>query len=255
MSEADSSPQTHNETLTLPKEQIDVKGHAVFSKWSTDIGFLKTTWRGELFSLHNLHPNSCTNCSEYMRWGIDEAGNISSETSCSHSEGVTYSVTLKVPSGRVVFADSLFHVFKDLHDTKDLDYNSAVGRETYAKRLAAHNIAYGSVIECSPNVYLDKNTNSLILASIYDEEEEGEMVPESWVDLGYIITDLWAYSITDYDTFKAAGGQDDDSTVTFAEVPAGSYTFTHYADSKEWEHVKDEGEEEVIIVADSIYTP
>lgn len=124
--------------IELPIPEVNTQQHDVYSAYAKTASFTVLTYEGEEISIHNLHPNSCQKCGEYLEWEHDPNGTIQSVTVCDFPEGTTYTSTINVPSGRIVFADSLFHVFPELHEHDDLDYNSAVGRKEYARRLPEH---------------------------------------------------------------------------------------------------------------------
>lgn len=216
--------------VDVPSSQIDTRGHSK-SKRAKEYSFLVSTFE-EMVHIHCLMPTDCVYCSEYLTWVMD-GDNFTVTTECAYPEGVVYSVDLSVPSGKIVFSDSLRQFFEDPDDmTKDyIDYNSAVGRKTYSLLMAQQGVAYGAVLNTSPSVYLNTEDNSLIVANLeINEEDDSEVLPDKWKYLGYIITDLWAYSITDYSRFVNQGGDPLSTDVSVAEVPAGVYTFTHYAD-------------------------
>lgn len=239
--------------LELPIPDVNVRKHDVYGPYAKVAAFEISVFERREISIRSQNPGTCQNCGERLQWERGPRSSIVATTDCSVSNGTTYSNTINVASGRIVFADSLFHVFPKLVDRKGLDYNSAVGRKEFARRLAENNIAYGSVIDTSPTLYLNTITGGLVVADVfddyYDEDEDG--TPEGWEKLGLIITDLWAYSITDYDTFVNHGGDPDDPRVTIAEIPAGEYTFTHYADQASFDDDLSE-EKPVVIFADAV---
>lgn len=146
----------------------------------------------------------------------------------------TYTVELAVPSGRIVFADDLRSVIPEADDS-GLYYNTPEGRAVFAQRTIETGVAYGAVGNTSPNLFRDALTGALHVANpVYDIADE-PVIPDSWVELGDISTDLWAYSIADADTYVKHGGDLNNPHVTVAEVPAGFYTFTHFSDDPDFD--------------------
>lgn len=239
--------------LELPIPEVNVRKHDVYSPYAKAAKFEVGVFEGQEISIRSQSLGTCQNCGERIKWKRGPDSSITAATACTVSNGTTYSNTINIASGRIVFADSLFHVFPELKKRKGLDYNSAVGRKEFARRLAENNIAYGSVINTSPTLYLDTIRGGLAIADVFDDyyDEDEDSTPEGWKELGLIITDLWAYSITDYDTFMNYGGDPDDPRVTIAEIPAGKYTFTHYADQASFDDDLTE-EKPVVIFADAV---
>lgn len=69
-----------------------------------------------------------------------------------------------------------------------------------------------------------------VIANLGCDEDETEVLPEGWVHLAGIITDLWAYSIADFEGWKSNGG--DPASLGWSgnviDLPAGVYEFTHH---------------------------
>lgn len=162
----------------------------------------------------------------------------------------TYTVELPVPSGRIVFADDLSSVIPDADET-GLDYNTPEGRQIFAQRSIENGVAYGAVGNTCPTLFRDTLTGALHIANpVYDIADE-PVIPDNWVELGDICTDLWAYSIADADTYVKHGGDLNNPRVNVAEIPAGVYTFTHFSDDPEF----DRHSRELVVHATATYRP
>lgn len=186
----------------------------------------------------------CFYCSEFQSWK-KEGDKFVAQTECEYANFTTYSVKLNVPSGRIVVADDLRGVFGDAEEVRpeleQEDYNATKGRVLHARVYEELGVAYGCVLNTCPDVFLvsDGDEQKLVIASTeWDEEADEPIIPAGWTKIAGICTDLWAYSIADYDDYVAkravaeeAGfpsGRDAD--VEVAEIPAGVWEFTHFAE-------------------------
>lgn len=162
----------------------------------------------------------------------------------------TYTVELAVPSGRIVFADDLRSVIPEADDA-GLDYNTPEGRAVFAQRTIETGVAYGAVGNTCPGLYRNTVTRELHVANLAYDFWDSPVLPENWVKLGDVDTDLWAYSITDAYTYINNGGDTSNPYVTFSDVPAGVYTFTHFSDDPDFDRYADG----LIIHATATYRP
>lgn len=163
---------------------------------------------------------------------------------------MTYTVELLVLSGRIVFADDLRDVIPEADDT-GLDYNTPEGRAVFAQRTIETGVAYGAVGNTCPGLYRNTVTGELHVANPEYDIADEPVIPDNWVELGDICTDLWAYSIADADTYVKHGGDLNNPHVTVAEVPAGVYTFTHFSDDPEFDRYSDKQ----VVHATAIFRP
>lgn len=251
---------TH-EDIIIPLEKLDFRGHRHAGRWAEKNGVsafrsVLTRKDGTVVahtSFHNLF--SCSYCDTYPGMEENEDGSYTAKTACSSPEGVISTFKLNIPSGRLAVADSLWSDSKLPNPELTIkagvpDFNSALGKALYYKQMEAVGIAYGYVGNSSPSLYINDLTGELFIANPgfadvtaddYNEEEvddDGQLpTPAGWRKLADITTDLWAYSITDYQHYLNHDGNPDAEHVAFPEVPAGTYTFTHYADQadfKDW---------------------
>lgn len=244
-----------HELLTVAVDEIDRKGHRVFSGYWYDkkgINFLKDVVGDETFILP-MSTAECATCGKYLSWKWDNTANcIVSSDDCLEVDIQPYQVTLSVPSGKIVFADNLFPIFPELEEIEAENYNSCVGQRNYAQELAEKGMVYGAVLNTCPSLFLNTKTNAILIANPgWDKETEDEIVPEDCIRIGGVTTDLWAYSIVDYDMFIEAAGKDADMQfVEVAEVPKGTYTFTHYAGLPDFDWDADS-----VLFAEASYSP
>jgi len=244
-----------NDKLVLTVDQFDQKGHVYISgKWPVEGYFSKFMGRYD-YSFFNAF--NCANCDGYPALRPLNPGakpenlRFEAKTSCEETNTVPYQVTLKVPSGKIVFADSLWR--NGLPHVKSEEYismNSSKGRKLMAEFYEAQGIAFGSVLNTSPRVLLEQTSGSiLVVANAWDEQDE-PISPENTVEIGDITTDLWAYSFMDHDDYLAKGGELDEF-IQVASVAPGTYTFTHYAHADDF----DFDESGPQIYAEGVYSP
>lgn len=169
----------------------------------------------------------CANCGELVSWKLSGVS-LKTKSECSLPTGITTVVDLKVPSGKMIVTDDLRDIYQ-IDASPRAGYNSLKGRAQVTQAMGELGCAYGAVGNSSPDLY-QTGESSFVIANleVYGEDDQvvnSESLPPS---LASICTDLWAYSIADYDDWVSKGGVfDPDSSMTVLEVPAGVYRFTH----------------------------
>lgn len=181
------------------------------------------------------HLFECGFCGEYFAPRIaDDAVHV--DKPCLHSGGTTTVITLRVPSGKIIVTDDLRPVYSV--ERKDLaSYNSALGRAQFIEAMAAIGCAYGPVGNTGPGMYRTGGDSYIIARPEYDYDNyEEPSLPESDC-LASICTDVWAYSIADYQDWQARGGNPDDLRWkdSVVEIPAGTYQFTHHSGERDFD--------------------
>lgn len=231
---------TDTPTIVDPKD-IDLAGHDVRA-------------RGEVLVFESARVDSsgpqmtiglgaeCRNCGVYTSGWVNKTETgyaLDIEEPCQYPEGVpAFTSRVSFPSGEIAFADDLRFAVGDIGDNVKTSYNAAPGRYEVYREYEKQNIAYGFVSNSSPNIYLDVETGDIHVAlpAFNDETDDFHPIQESWKFIGGICTDLWAYTIMDAQEFHARGVEVKDygwmKKPEFAEVPAGTYEVTHYADLK-----------------------
>lgn len=159
---------------------------------------------------------------------------VTASTSCPCPDGVTSVITLAVPSGRIVVGDDLRPVY-NWDDSEMASYNSALGQKQAVEAMAAAGCAYGPVGNSCPGLYLVGN--GYVIASPGLDENDNPLLPEKDCLAG-IVTDLWAYSIADFEDWKARGGDPASLgwSYTIVDVPPGVYEFTHHTGEAGFDH-------------------
>lgn len=206
------------EHLTLP---VDANGHWYPQGTTVDVVRLD----GELFP--GSAPPSCGSCDQRpdMHLGDDVAQILAP---CPHPDGVTTEITIDVPSGRLLVSDDLRPVFT-WDDTGSASYNSVLGQAHAIEAMAAVGCAYGPVGNTSPGLYRT-GPDSYIIASPGYDEDENPSLPEDTC-LASVCTDLWAYSLSDFEHWKTRGGDPNSLgwSDTVVDVAPGRYRFTHHS--------------------------
>lgn len=147
---------------------------------------------------------------------------------CPFPEGITTTITLDVPSGKIIVTDDL-RPFYDWDGCTSAGYNSVLGQAQAVEAMAAVGCAYGPVGNSCPGLYRVGEDRYVIASPEYDEDENPSL-PESDL-LAAVCTDLWAYSIADFEHWKGRGG--DPAKLgwsdTVVDVPPGTYRFVHHS--------------------------
>jgi hypothetical protein len=152
-------------------------------------------------------------------------------TDCAVSAIKPFTTQISVPSGQLVFADSLWRYgLEPPTQPARFSMNSVVGRIGYSILCEASGIAFGSILDCDPTVLINDLTGAITLARLESDGEDDWVTPAGLRNLGSICTDLWAYSLMDYELYLSSGGRPDEA-LTVASVRPGLYTFTHYSEA------------------------
>lgn len=215
---------------------------------------------GEVFPRLVDHLFSCGHCGMYVDADLEYSDDhVEVKTPCEYPNGLTTVITLEVPSGKVIFDDDLRPLYdwqdKDGHDPEGfVTYNSALGQSQAVRAMAEVGCAFGYVGNSSPDMYKTGDGTYVIANTGWvddedDEDYEMEIVPDGWEKVGSIVTDLWAYSVADYNDWVSKGGDPAsvDWTNSVVEIPAGTYQFTLHSGEKGFDtHGWDEPEKPVI---------
>lgn len=173
----------------------------------------------------------CGMCGQLLDEEIAE-DKVQIKTFCPYPDGITSANTVDFPSGKIVVTDDLRPVFNGFSDDF-ASYNTAYGQHQVIEAYAALGCAYGPVGNSCPGLYRT-GEGTYVIASLALDENDEKIIPQGWEYLTGIVTDLWAYSIADYDRWVSRGG--DPGSLGWAdsviEFPPGSYQFTHHTGEK-----------------------
>jgi hypothetical protein len=125
---------------------------------------------------------------------------------------------LNVPSGTLVVGNDFRGHFRILGD---FDINGLEGTRKTIAAMAAIGCAHGYVGNSCPGVYQTRPDTFIIAVPGEEEEPVGTQVAS-------ICTDLWWYSIVDYDEFKRRGCEGKYDDAQLVSTKPGVYRFTHH---------------------------
>lgn len=243
--------------LILKSSDVNTGGHRLIRNDDPVIAVLKPDAESE----YATGETFCTSCGVELKWRVvnPEASegefHLSVNSSCEYPNPGAYQIKLSVPSGKIVFADNLwaYGVPQAPVDYEAPSYSTPGGRKFYAESLEKEGIAYGAVLNTSPEVLLEEATGSIKIATReYDEPKDEFVMPAGHRRIGDIDTDLWAYCFMDYEDFLSRGGSHTEEDWIFpVDVKPGVYTFTHYADTPGFDHEADG----FVLFAEATYSP
>lgn len=132
---------------------------------------------------------------------------------CSTPQGITTTITLNVPSGKIVIDDDLrdWYDITEEQDRSFASYNTARGQAQVVEAMAELGCAYGPVGNSCPGLYKTGEGTYVIANPGYDENYDEVDPDKLGTHLAGVVTDLWAYSIADYDDWVSKGGGDTSS--------------------------------------------
>ncbi|MFC4048375.1 hypothetical protein ACFOY4_01655 [Actinomadura syzygii] len=171
-------------------------------------------------------PHACAVCDTWPELRVTNEA-VEAQKPCLYPGGITTEITLSVPSGKMIVTDDLRPIMN--YDPTGLaDYNTVLGQAQAVKAMAAVGCAYGPVGNTCPGLYR-QGADHYIIATPGLDENDDPLLPEDMC-LARIITDLWAYSIADFELWKARGGVPEGLcwADTIVDVPAGTYRFMHH---------------------------
>jgi hypothetical protein len=181
--------------------------------------------RGEIepdrwLSLKRNFMFQCSECGENPNFEFD--GRIlRAKTKCPYPDGLTYEWELNVPSGKMVVANDLRDTWKIIGD---FNVNYSVNCMKTTMKYAEVGMSHAIVSNTSPGVYRINNGKFVIGTS--DENERSPVKGARQV--GSICTDLWWYSIVDYDDYvKRLGEPDTKKFIDVVKCKPGVYRFRH----------------------------
>jgi len=167
---------------------------------------------------------TCALCDRPPKIQITD-GAVQVQDPCPYPNGITTTITLSVPSGKMVVDDDLRSVYD--WDREGLaSYGTALGQAQVVEAMAAIGCAYGPVGNSCPGLYRTAPDTYVIAIPGYGDGAPS-LRDESC--LASICTGLWAYSIADAGHWEERGG---DPHVpgwsgTIVDVTPGTYRFTH----------------------------
>ncbi|MGW4890756.1 hypothetical protein ACWEQL_00580 [Kitasatospora sp. NPDC004240] len=171
------------------------------------------------------HLFDCAMCGALPEVEVTDAA-VLIKGPCPYPDGIqTTEITIDVPSGKLAVADSLRPVY-DWDHGKFVSYNSALGQAQAVQAMAEIGCAFGWVGNSDPGLYRTGPDRYVIASPELDDNDEPSLPGATC--LAEICTDLWAFSIADFEDWKTRGG--DLSLlgwkVNVVDVAPGTYRFT-----------------------------
>lgn len=138
---------------------------------------------------------------------------------------------LNVPSGKLVVANDLRDWFPSPQGDR-FDINNTKGTRASTDAYASVGLSYAYVGNTCPAVYELGEGSFKISSGSYDEDEDEPVDPKEGKQVASICTDLWWYSICDFDEFKQRSRQfklkQRDARAEIIRVKPGVYRFRHF---------------------------
>lgn len=149
---------------------------------------------------------TCPTCNAYFSLVVDYTKNavviddIVPVADCIQKMPTRVNVTLKSPSGKLVFLNHPSEFFKlQREDRYELSINSTLGCIAETKFYAKHNIGYFFV--GNTRAYIMQK-EGVILSALYDEYNDKEVAKyKDYTLRGNVCTGVWWYTVLDYDLY------------------------------------------------------
>jgi hypothetical protein len=197
----------------------------------------------------------CWYCGDH--YGVHFDGvNIFANEECKYPGGIAeYNFELNVPSGKMVFANDLRMWFQNHFD---FNVNSDIGKLKTTESYAKVGMAHAFVGNSCPSIHQVDEVTLSISGRAYEKGDSAyDAEVDDWVELtkdqaealsplgkevGSICTDLWWYSVVDYDDFSRRflekGSKKEflkyiKTSCDVVSVKPGVYKFTHHEDRRE----------------------
>lgn len=169
----------------------------------------------------------CYDCGQDIGFQTD-GKTLSCANPCPYPQGhppVVYEIN--VPSGKFVVGNDYRDKFVVIGD---YDVNTLVGCAQTTKKYAEVGLAHGFVGNTCPGFWQGNKTKTkfYIGSGAYPDDGDEEPIARNAVRVGGICTDLWWYSVADYDQYIQRYGEIDKHGDDVVECKPGVYRFTHY---------------------------
>lgn len=149
---------------------------------------------------------TCATCNAYFALVVDYYQNaiivddLMPIPDCVNKEPSRVNVTLKSPSGKLVFLNHPSDFFKlQREDKYDLSINSTLGCIAETKFYAEHNIGYFFIGNTTAYIFQKEGE---ILATLYDEYNDKHVAKyKDYTLRGDVCTGVWWYTVLDHDLY------------------------------------------------------
>ena len=127
-------------------------------------------------------------------------------------------IEICIPSGKIAFGNDFREQYQEPEER--FNYNQTSGIKAAIEHYGDQGLLHGFVGNSCPNIY--QTGNKLTIGHLSGKRKK----------VGEIVTDLWWYSLADYDDYVSRGG---DPKVEFINVDPGRYVLTHRLNSSGWD--------------------
>ncbi|GAA1623960.1 hypothetical protein GCM10009733_020750 [Nonomuraea maheshkhaliensis] len=218
--------------MSIYRLPLEANGHLISRK--SELEVLRLDIGGQLVVFGEDHYR-CAFCDQWPTFNITEAV-VAVRDPCPYPDGITTTITFNIPSGKLLVADDLRPIY-DWYDTNFASYSSAIGKAQAIKAMAAIGCAFGPASNCGLGLYRTGPDNYIIATPTYDDDDNPSIAEDT--QLAKICTDLWAYSMVDFQAWKTRGG--DPAKLgygdTVVDIPPGTYQVVHHSGERgfEWD--------------------
>lgn len=149
-----------------------------------------------------------------------------------------YDIKIKTPSKKIVIFNSPYSFIElERKDQYTVSICSTEGKIKESKLYEDENIGFLPVGNSSPVIF--KKNNEIVIGSIYEEEHD-EMLDKGYKELGYVCTDLWWYTVMDFEQFKEytqsenfIENEGEEPEYILIDIDSDEITITHDLDATE----------------------
>lgn len=153
-----------------------------------------------------------------------------------------YKFEIKTPSKKLIFINDIRNIFEATRDDGlEVSIGTQLGRKKECEEYVKYGMAYFTMLNNSPHIYQNKTKNEIIIDPEnvklkWDKDTDNIKNINDYDDKGYVITDLWAVCMADYDDFmrRCAEKHIDPKSLLFVVVDIPSenikvkYNFSNY---------------------------
>jgi hypothetical protein len=135
-------------------------------------------------------------------------------------------IAINIPSGKIAFGND----FRDLYckERENFELNETLGLKLATEFYGTLGLFHGFVGNSCPSLFQDKDKITIGRCGKSKRQTVGLIGRK----VGSISTDLWWYSLSDYDDYVAKGGDPD---IDVINVTPGRYVLTHRLSSSGWD--------------------
>lgn len=126
-------------------------------------------------------------------------------------------------TGKIIVENDLRHFYEE----KEFDVNSIKGIVQTIEHYSNQEMLHGFVGNSCPTLYISPDKDMIHVGAQYDHKDDKLILPEGYTELAWVCTDLWWYSIADYETFMKENPNACDEDFTIVEIPAGTWELEH----------------------------